>query len=80
MIYYNNSLILIGGYGERPSELQSGSQFIENSKYEGKGWTNEIHMYNISQGKWRIINHITISDNVYNLLILQNTSEYKLVQ
>ncbi len=52
MIYYNYSLIVIGGYGIPSGELQPGSQFTEDKRFQdGRGWTNEIHMYNISQGK-----------------------------
>ena len=51
IIYYNNSLIIYGGLGIRSSELQAGSQFIKNTIYkDGSGWTNEIHMFNISEG------------------------------
>ena len=51
IIYYNNSLIICGGYGFPSSELQAGSQFIKRTKYmDGIGWTNEIHMFNISEG------------------------------
>ncbi len=52
MIHHNNTLIVIGGYGISSGELQSGSQFTEHKEYQdGRGWTNEIHMYNISQSK-----------------------------
>ncbi len=52
MIHHNNTLIVIGGYGIPSGELQSGSQFTKNEQYlDGRGWTNEIHMYNISQSK-----------------------------
>lgn len=52
MIYYNNSLIVVGGYGVPSGELQFGSQFVHNKYFQdGRGWTNEIHMYNISKGK-----------------------------
>ncbi len=52
MIHYNNTLIVIGGYGIPSGELQSGSQFTGSKKYQhGHGRTNEIHMYNISQSK-----------------------------
>ena len=51
IIYYNNSLIIYGGYGIPFSELQAGSQFIKSTKYtDGVGWTNEIHVFNISEG------------------------------
>ncbi len=52
MIHHNNTLIVIGGYGTPSGELQSGSQFTKDKRYQdGRGWTNEIHMYNISQSK-----------------------------
>ena len=51
IIYYNNSLIICGGFGIPSSELQAGSQFIKSTNYkDGRGWTNEIHMFNISEG------------------------------
>ena len=51
IIYYNNSLIIYGGYGFPSSELQAGSQFIKSTtNKDGSGWTNEIHMFNISEG------------------------------
>ncbi len=53
MIYYKYSLIVIGGYGIPSGVLQSGSQFTKNKHYQdGRGYTNEIHKYNISQGKY----------------------------
>ena len=51
IIYYNNSLVICGGYGFPSSDIQAGSQFIKSTNYEdGRGWTNEIHMFNISEG------------------------------
>ena len=51
IIYYNNSLVICGGYGYSSSEIQAGSQFIKNTQSKhGRGWTNEIHMFNISEG------------------------------
>ncbi len=52
MIYYNNTLIIIGGYSIPSGELQSGSPFTESKNHQdGRDWTNEIHVYNISQSK-----------------------------
>ncbi len=52
VIHYNNTLIIIGGLGIPSGELQSGSQFTERTiNQDGRGWTNEIHMYNISHSK-----------------------------
>ena len=51
IIYYNNSLIIYGGYGIPYSELQAGSQFVRSTTFkDGRGWTNEIHTFNISEG------------------------------
>ena len=51
IIYYNNSLVICGGFGFPSGEIQAGSQFIKHSKFkDGIGWTNEIHMFNISEG------------------------------
>ena len=51
IIYYNNSLIICGGVGNPSSKLQAGSQFIKSTKYkDDTGWTNEIHVFNISEG------------------------------
>ncbi len=52
MIHHNNTLIVIGGYGIPSGELQSGSQYTKDKRYQDVyDWTNEIHMYNISQSK-----------------------------
>ncbi len=66
IIYYNDSLIVIGGFGIPSGELQSGSQFTK-SKYgqDGRGWTNEIHKYHISQGKLQIVFQFICHDLVY---------------
>ena len=56
MIYFNDSLFVIGGYGIPSGELQSGSQFTKSIYWQdSRGYTNEIHEYHISQGKLQII-------------------------
>ena len=50
MIAFGNGLGVLGGYGvpRGPTEPQS---FIKNTRYtDGRGWTNEFHIYNLSQG------------------------------
>ena len=50
MIAFRNGLVVFGGYGEprRPTEPQS---YITKTSYtDGRGWTNEFHIYNISEG------------------------------
>ncbi len=70
MIYYNDSLIVIGGWGIPSGELQSGSQFTEDKDYQdGRGYTNEIHKYHISQGKSQIVFQFICHDLFYTLLL-----------
>ena len=51
MIAFGNGLGVFGGYGvpRGPTEPQS---FIKNTtrSTDGRGWTNEFHIYNLSQG------------------------------
>ena len=48
MIGFRNSLVVLGGYGvpRGPTEPQS---FIQSTT-PGEGWTNELHIYNLSEG------------------------------
>ena len=53
MIAFGNSLGVFGGYGipRGPTEPQS---FIKNTDYtDGRGWTDEFHIYNLSEGNMR---------------------------
>ena len=47
MIAFKNSFVVLGGLGisREPTEPQS---FIKN--FGNKGWTNEFHIYNLSEG------------------------------
>ena len=49
MIAFGNSLGVFGGFGvpRGPTQPQS---FISNTDYTGRGWTNEFHIYNLSEG------------------------------
>ena len=50
MISFRNSLVVFGGYGipQRPTEPLS---FLKNVRFtDGRGWTNEFHIYNLSEG------------------------------
>ncbi len=69
MIYYNDSLFVIGGYCIPSGELQSGSQLTKHIRHQdGRGWTNEIHKYHISQGKSQIVFQFICHDLVYTYL------------
>ena len=50
MIAFGNSLGVFGGFGvpRGPTEPES---FIKSTRFtDGKGWTNEFHIYNLSEG------------------------------
>ena len=50
MISFRDGLGVFGGYGipQGPTEPQS---FIKDSRFtDGSGWTNEFHIYNLSEG------------------------------
>ena len=45
------SLALFAGYGIPHHPTQPGSTFIQNTKYtSGRGWTNEFHLFNLTNG------------------------------
>ena len=44
-------LAVLGGYGIPTSPTQPGSSFVrDSSSSDGRGWTNEFHIFNISNG------------------------------
>ena len=52
MIAFGNSLGVFGGYGvpRGPTEPQA---FKSTGCTDGRGWTNEFHIYNLSEGNMR---------------------------
>ena len=49
--FHDDKLAVIGGYGYPNGPIQPGSVFIRNTTAtNGIGWTNEIHIFDISQG------------------------------
>ena len=49
--FHHDKLAVIGGYGLPSGPTQPGSSFIrDTNKTDGRGWTNEIHVFNLSQG------------------------------
>ena len=52
MIAVNDEqLAVLGGYGIPTSPTQPGASFVRNSRRsDGNGWTNEFHIFNISNG------------------------------
>ena len=52
--FHDDKLAVIGGYGYPNGPIQPGSAFFRNPDIiDGRGWTNEIHILDISQGSDR---------------------------
>ena len=53
MVSYNDdTLVLFGGYGIPRSTIQSGITFIKSKRlFDGRGWTNELHLFNVNEGR-----------------------------
>ena len=67
MIAFRNSLVVFGGIGvpQRPTEPQS---FIKATGYtDGRGWTNEFHIYNLSEGNIQKKQHAAVSTSYHTL-------------
>ena len=49
--FHHDKLAVIGGYGIPTGPTQPGSSFIRDTKFtDGRGYTNEVYVFNISQG------------------------------
>ena len=49
--FHGDHLAVIGGYGIPAGPTQRGASFIRDTDFtDGRGWTNEIHIFNINQG------------------------------
>ena len=59
MICFNkNKAAVIGGYGPPPASLQPGASFIEDKRFsDGRGWTDEIHIFDTDECELRVIIH-----------------------
>ena len=52
MIAYDNKLFLLGGKGIPSGPIQPGSEFIlGEDNDDGRGWTNEIHSFDLTKGE-----------------------------
>ena len=51
VLFNNNKLAVIGGYGWPTGPTQPGSTFIRDTRStDGRGLSNEFHVFDISQG------------------------------
>ena len=52
MFKYGEKVAVIGGYGIPTGPTQPGATFTRNTRFtDGRGWSNEFHVFDISQGK-----------------------------
>ena len=51
MIIYENSVIIIGGWGIRNGPIQPGSEWRKGRDEYNKGWTNEMHKHDQVEGE-----------------------------
>lgn len=53
MVYFGKcKLAVVGGYGLPLATLQPGASFIKSKRFtDGRGWTNEIHIFDIVECK-----------------------------
>ena len=94
MIMYENSVIIIGGFGVRNGPIQPGSQW---KKWRGKddeedpstkGWTNEMHKYDLREGNGEITRYgytlsykeILLSNRVFNSGRMNYPNFYEVVK
>ena len=69
IIAFRNSLVVFGGYGvpQGPTEPQS-LNFIKATGYtDGRGWTNEFHIYNLSEGNMQKKQHAAVFTSYHAL-------------
>ena len=51
VLFHGDKLAVVGGYGYPTGPAQAGSKFIKNTGVnDGRGCTNEFHVFNIGQG------------------------------
>ena len=69
--FHHDKLAVIGGYGLPSGPTQPGSTFIKNTSItDGRGWTNEIHVFDLSQGivtQWVFCSKILLSKESVNI-------------
>jgi len=53
MIVWGNNLALLGGYGipHDHNAIQPGSRFLKKKHNDGRGSTNEFHIYSLKEGR-----------------------------
>ena len=70
MIAFDRKLLLFGGYGILSGPTQPGVKFIKNSNsLSGRGWTNELHLFDLKEGEGVLHCDMTILLSNYHVLV-----------
>ena len=52
MVFFGtHHLATIGGYGQPTQPIQTGPSFVKSAKYPGEGWTDDFHVFDVTEGK-----------------------------
>ena len=53
--FLQDKLAVFGGYGIHTGPTQPGAMFTKNTLFtDGIGWSNELHVFNITEGMWAL--------------------------
>ena len=57
MVQFNDGiLVLFGGYGFPRAAILPGSSFIKSQSFsDGRGWTNEFHLFDVKKGTYMCV-------------------------
>ena len=70
MVAFDRKLLLFGGFGVSFGFTQPGANFIKYSKYsDGRGWTNELYLFNLKEGEGAL--HCAMTILLSNYLIMR---------
>ena len=70
MIAFDKKLLLFGGYGYPSRSTQPGARFIKDSNFsDGRGWTNELHLFDLKEGEGVLHCAMTILLSNYHVLV-----------
>ena len=69
MIAFGRKLLLFGGYGIPSGPTQPGEKFKSSNFSDGRGWTNELHLFDIKEGEGVLHCAMTILLSNYHVLV-----------
>ena len=53
--FFQDKLAVFGGYGIPTGPTQPGAMFTKDTRYtDGRGWSNELYVFNITEGMWAL--------------------------